>query len=255
MTHDHLETAPAVAATASAETTPELRELARVCEKRAATYGLLARLFAREVDEAFLNEMHAMRFPASTGNAVLDQGYRLMATYLSGVWTNSAAEPAVDFTNLFLGHGVDAYSAAYPFESVYTSERRLLMQEARGEVLAIYRSQGLAKSDEWGENEDHVAVELEFMQALCQRCAAVLDAGDEARVVALLETQKNFLDDHLASWVPMMTADMRHFAKTDLYRGLAYMTDGFLATEVEFLGEILVDEGADAGTEGAADGR
>ena len=29
------------------------------------------------------------------------------------------------------------------FESVYTSEKRLLMQEARDEVLAIYRSAGL----------------------------------------------------------------------------------------------------------------
>ena len=168
MTHDHLETAPAAAATVPAETTPELRELARVCEKRAATYGLLARLFAREVDEAFLNEMRAMRFPASTGNAALDQGYRLMATYLSGVWTNSAAELAVDFTNLFLGHGVDAYSAAYPFESVYTSERRLLMQEARGEVLAIYRSQGLRRAT----NGAKTRTTWPLSSSSCRSCAS-----------------------------------------------------------------------------------
>ena len=43
----------------------------------------------------------------------------------------------------FIGHGIDAYSAAYPFESVYTSPKRLMMQEARDEVLAVYRSEGL----------------------------------------------------------------------------------------------------------------
>ena len=81
-----------------------------------------------------------MRFPASTGNKNVDEGYRLMAKFMSNVWENSLTDLAVDYVRTFIGHGVDAFSAAYPFESVYTSEKRLLMQEARDEVLAIYRS-------------------------------------------------------------------------------------------------------------------
>lgn len=54
------------------------------------------------------------------------------------------------------------------------------------------------------------------------------------RATALLTTQQNFLEDHLLSWVPMMTADMKRFAKTDLYQGLAYLTDGFLNTDKAF---------------------
>lgn len=41
----------------------------------------------------------------------------------------------------------------------------------------------------------------------------------------------------------MLTVDMRHFAKTDFYRALAAMTDGFLETETEFLTDLLADEG------------
>jgi TorA maturation chaperone TorD len=59
----------------------------------------------------------------------------------------------------FIGHGNNAYSAAYPYESVYTSEKRLMMQDARDEVLAIYRSCHLDKAASWKENEDHIAVE------------------------------------------------------------------------------------------------
>ena len=141
----------------------------------------------------------------------------------------------------FIGHGVDAFSAAYPFESVYTSEKRLLMQEARDEVLAIYRAAGLDKQDSWKEGEDHIALELEFEQILANRTVEALERGDEDEAFSLLTTQKNFLDDHLAAWAPMMTSDMRRFAKTDLYRGLAHLTDGFLSTDRAFLADVLAD--------------
>ena len=39
----------------------------------------------------------------------------------------------------------------------------------------------------------------------------------------------------------MMTSDMRRFAKTDLYRGLAHLTDGFLSTDRAFLADVLAD--------------
>ena len=41
------------------------------------------------------------------------------------------------------------------------------------------------------------------------------------------------------AWVPMMTSDMRRFAKTDLYRGLASLTDGFMTVDFEFLQDLL----------------
>ena len=40
----------------------------------------------------------------------------------------------------------------------------------------------------------------------------------------------------------MMTADMKRFAETDLYQGLAYLTDGFLETDRAFLEDVLTEE-------------
>lgn len=220
----------------------ERESLASLVKQRADTYGLLSRLYRVEVDQELLDELCGMRFPASTGNADVDQGYRLMATYLSNLWENSVTDLAVDYVRCFIGHGVDAYSAAYPFESVYTSEKRLLMQEARDEVLAIYRSAGLDKQSTWKEGEDHIAVELEFMQIIAQRTADALLRGDDDEAFNLLLTQRNFAEDHLLSWVPMMTADLKRFAKTDFYRGLAFLTEGFLATDREFLEDITTEE-------------
>ena len=232
-------TAPATASLADEAT---VQEFVKLNEQRAATYGLLSRLYRVEVDQPLLDELHSMRFPAKTGNENVDEGYRLLATYLSNTWDNSITDLAIDYVRVFIGHGVDAFSAAYPFESVYTSEKRLLMQEARDEVLAIYRSAGLDKQDSWKEGEDHIALELEFEQIMATRTVEALRNGDEAEAVALLTTQKNFLEDHLAAWAPMMTSDMKRFAQTDFYRGLAYLTDGFLQTDQTFLDDVLAED-------------
>ena len=64
-----------------------------------------------------------------------------------------------------------------------------------------------------------------------------------AEVARLLSTQRNFLEDHLASWAPLMTADLRRFAQCGLYQGLASLTDGFLQVEEEFFDEIFETEG------------
>ncbi len=225
-----------------AEETTGFDELARLNTQRAATYGMLARLYRNEIDDAFLTELRSMRYPINTGNDNTDEGYRLMAHFLSNVWANTLDDLSVDYSRTFIGHGVDGYSAAYPYESVYTSPKRLMMQDARDEVLAIYRSYGLDKQESWKEGEDHVALEMEFMQTLANRTADALEKGDEDEAVALLETQHNFLYDHLAAWAPMMTRDMKRLAKTDLYQGLAYLTDGFLSTDLAFLKDVLTDE-------------
>jgi TorA maturation chaperone TorD len=220
----------------------EMQQLAVLNEQRMATYGLISRLYRVEVDQQTLDGMREMLFPASTGNKDVDEGYRLIATYLSRAWENSITELAVDYVRVFVGATNEIDGAAFPFESVYTSEKHLIMQAARDEVLAIYRAYGMKKSDDWKEAEDHVAVELEFMKALCQHIDAALQQDDGDQATELFTTQLNFLNDHLLSWTPLMTRDMRKFAKTDFYRGLSYLTDGYLQADKEFLTNLLAED-------------
>lgn len=157
--------------------------LAEANRKRAAVYGLLSRIYRVEMNQEFLDELKGMRFPASTGNELVDEGYRMMATYLASAWENTALELAIDYVQTFIGNGVNSFAAAYPFESVYTSEKRLMMQEARDQVLALYREHGLEKQESWHDGEDHIALEMEFMQVLANRTADALEQGNEAEAV------------------------------------------------------------------------
>ena len=210
-------------------------------EKRAQTYALLARIFRVELDNAVLESMRGMRFPLESGNDKADKGAKLLVDALSNLWENSLTDFAVDYARIFLGNGIDSYSAAYPYESVYTSPKRLLMQDARNEVVAIYRSEGLDKDGGWTEGEDHVALEFEFMQTMVERLVIALKSGDDLSAARLLKVQANFLDAHLSNWLPMLTSDMRRFARSKLYSGLSYYAEGFLEVECAFLADIMAE--------------
>ena len=213
----------AEAAATAAEEVMTAEDLAALCESRAATYELIARLFRNEVDEGLLAELMETDYPVSSGNALMDTGYYQIAKYLSNAWVDPLMKLAVDYTRTFLGSG-------------------LLMQDARDEVLAIYRSCGLEKSESWTVGEDHIAVELEFMRVLAQRAAAALSAGDEERAFSIINTQRNFMDDHLATWVPVFANEARRFADTLFYQGVVNLAEGFLEEDAALLAGLLSDE-------------
>ena len=181
--------------------------IADVLRGRMATYQFLSRLFRVEVDQELYDTLMSMRFPANTGNALVDEGYRMICGYLSQADGTVLTELAVDYVRAFIGSGNDGFSAAYPYESVYTSPKRLMMEDAR--AIRAY------------------------------------EAGDEDECLKLLLSQRNFLEDHLLAWYPMMAADLQKFPQTDFYKGLGKLTDGFLRNDREFLDAVLSENEAD----------
>lgn len=220
-------------------------DLIALMNMRARTYGMLARLFREEVDQETLKELQRMRFPLATGNSEVDEGYHFLYDYLKRAWDDSVTELAIDYVRTFIGHGVNGYSAAYPFESVYTSERRLLMQEARTEMLQALRENDL-KRGAWNEGEDHVALEFEFMQRMSLRTVESLRAADEDAAIDTLKIQQRFLQDHLLNWLPMLVIDMRQFSRTLFYQGLGTLALGYVEEDDTVLVELLhgVEEAA-----------
>lgn len=229
---------PAQTGCAAAGVEDDAADLVALMDSRARTYGLMARLFREEVDKAEIDELQAMRFPTATGNAKVDEGYRKLYEYLRTAWDDSVTELAIDYVRTFIGHGVNGYSAAYPFESVYTSERRLMMQEARAEVLQTLRENNL-KSGAWNEGEDHIGLEMEFMQRMCLRVADDLRAGDEDAAVRKLQTQQKFAREHLLNWLPMLVADMQKFSRTSFYQGLGTLALGYVEEDTLLLDELV----------------
>ncbi|MDE8701725.1 molecular chaperone TorD family protein [Adlercreutzia equolifaciens] len=216
--------------------------LESVMQGRLATYGMLARLYREEMDAASLKAMMAMRCPINTGNADVDAGYRLFHKYLSGAWERTLEDLERDYLRTFIGANTTGHSAAYPNESVHTSPERLLMQDARDEILALYRAAGLRSLDSWKMGEDHIAVELEYMQIKTLRAMEALKKDDVETASAEMLCQYHFIVDHLQGWIPFLAQDMLKFAETDFYRALAYLTRGFIEVDKDFLENVLSEE-------------
>lgn len=229
-------------------------ELKALIAQRSDLYGLLSRLFEKEVDDDLLDRMCRMKLPRSTGNADVDRAYESFHRVLSDRWERTVEDLRIDYARAFFGNGVNGTDCAYPFESVHTSGDRLMMRDARDEVMALYRSEGFEKSEDWKDSEDHIALELGFEKVLCDKTVIALESGDAEEALRLLVVQYNFLRDHLVNWVPMFVSGIERFAATDFYRAVGWLVFGYLAEDRAFLESVLAECGVEVEDDPQADG-
>ena len=200
---------------------------------RAGFYSFLAGVYLWEPTSEQIEAMAAANFPA--GEDAFGRGYALIVDYLRHRDTGTRQEIAVDYAHTFLGAGNYDKLMAPPYESVYTSEEHLLMQDARDGALSFYRSEGLDLPAENTTPEDHIGFEMQFMAKLIDRSCDALSAGDHAEFARLVRVQREFYVQHLANWLPAFIGDIERHCKTDYYRGVAQLTRAFLAEEKEQL--------------------
>ncbi|HSJ54178.1 MAG TPA: molecular chaperone TorD family protein, partial [Anaerolineae bacterium] len=200
-------------------------EVSEILASRAAAYSFLSRAYRQEASAAFLQGL-VEELANTTEEDAESEGHRLLRHYVRGIaqadLDNVETELGAEYAALFLNASP---KPVHPFESVYTSSDRLLMQQARDEVLAEYRQEGLARIGDFKEPEDHIAIELEFMAHLCQKTAEALGAGDTGAAAGYLQKQQRFLEKHLLVWVPAFCRDLAARATSDFYRGIGRLTE------------------------------
>lgn len=190
-------------------------------ESRVRLYNLLSKLYRIEVDPELLELLKGLSFP-ETANQLLNEGYSMLHAYLSRCGETALEDLAVDYASVFLAAGRADGQAALPCESVYTSPKKIFMQEAWEEVNSLYTNCGLKKINCFSDlMEDHIALELEFM-------AQMAEQGN-------YKTQHEFISSHLLNWVPEFAADIDKYAAHDFYKAVGRITLGFLQMDQQFL--------------------
>jgi TorA maturation chaperone TorD len=131
-----------------------------------------------------------------------------------------------EYTRLFIG----PYKLPCPpWESVYTSPKKLLMQDAYDEVKNSYDELGLMINNP-DILPDHIGAELNFLAVLFQK----IDSEPEKRL-SHINIAKRFCDDHLMKWIPQFTRDMEEAANILFYETLARVTRTFTITAIRQL--------------------
>ncbi|MGG3280787.1 TorD/DmsD family molecular chaperone [Paenibacillus solani] len=101
------------------------------------------------------------------------------------------------------------------------------------DVTDCYASAGVAFNKLYGEADDHIAIQLEFMTLLHDRM--LNNMYDEYSMLQLIETQADFLEQHLLPWVPSLCKDMKSSTESPLYQALFSLLEEFLAQDLRML--------------------
>jgi anaerobic sulfite reductase subunit A len=217
----------------------ELPEFITLLSQREEMYSFLGHLYKVEVDPPVLEYLRGVVFP-SEGDSELIEGYRLMKEYVNQPGFDPLTDLAADYARIFLGAGItDIDQVAYPYESVYTNEKKLIMQEARDEMLATLRKNRLEVNNPYNEPEDHIFVHFEFMAFLCKKSREAIANDNFETYVDCLQQQKKFLEDHLLNWIPGFCSDVEKHAGTDFYRGIAKVTKRYIFVDLAMIEEMI----------------
>ena len=214
-------------------------DIYRLMRNREKLYRFFARLFEREVDQEFYEQLKHVKFQEDldvTSITELQDAVIRLNEYFKYDMGESLDDLAADFASTFLGPGRAEGEAAFPYESVYTSPKRIMMQDAWSEVSQLYRDKGLELGNlQDGLMEDHIAIELEYMAFLCD------ETCHHTEQLFGLEEQRGFLNRHLLNWIPEFCLDIKRYADTEFYRMVGQLTTGFIQFD-SFLLETMISE-------------
>lgn len=208
--------------TAAQQPADELQSLASLC-------SFLARALSDdEIGADALASLAATADGLQTGTEL--DGFAHDLTGLDGEGLERVRrELAADHASCLLG--MSSHPVA-PYASVYTSTKRLMMQEARDQAVHAYAKEGFAVDNACRIPEDHVSIELSFMASLLEHAAA----GDGDEALQACRAYRDFVIDHALTWMPRFCDELERRAGTPFYRGAAQTLRTLLESERERLG-------------------
>ena len=105
------------------------------------------------------------------------------------------------------------------------------------EVSEFYKHFGLSVHQEEGRRElpDHLSVELEFLHFLTFKEAQAQDQGAAELLEGYRLAQKDFLERHLANWVPKLCDRLAEKAPFLFYAWLGRITAGLIASDLAWV--------------------
>ena len=214
-------------------------ELTAVNAARAALYRTLAQLFFTELTQEQIEHLAQQDFSGMSGDEpLIAEGFEDMHRYLRKLNSGTRQQLAADYAHTFLAAGNYKSFAATPFESVFTSETGLLMQEARDEVYKMYCAEHIQPREELHTPEDHLSFEFEFVATLIERTNEALGQGDTAAALSHARCIQEFHGAHQLNWVDDLCDAVADVAQTRFYRGLGKVTRGWVHLETD----VIADE-------------
>ncbi len=204
------------------ETTREL-----LLANRQFVWGLIARGFAEEADEAFVAVLAGELAREEVGlvedeesEAVL-AAFDELAAFFDGAGDRLAAARD-QYTRVFVGPGT---LLASPYETMHTTGKRQLFHRDVLPIREAYRRAGFAPARLHAIPDDAIGLECDFMAKLAAKAAAAAAEGDEVVCRERLLQSLTFLTDHLGRWIDSLAESIAEsYGPDNVYAALARFT-------------------------------
>jgi len=203
---------------------------------RSQLYLLLARVFASEIDRAFLEHLNDEQVQIVLKSLEID---------LDPVNRNDDMDGILDFlaeeyAYLFVGPG----KHVAPYESVQMKRGTgLLMGKETAVVCQFIKDAGFDFLNADGKIPDHISIELEFLGHLAGAEAKALEDNKMDAYLSCIGWQHKFITTHLGKWAAEFARRVKERASVPFYKSFASILPRFLASEKAWLGKVLNDEG------------
>ena len=225
--------------TQTAEREELASQLVEVNRGRASFYRMLAQLYFKELTAEQVKHLAGMDFSGMSGDdETIAEGYADIRRYLRHANGGTRQELACDYAHTFLAAGNYETFAATPYESVFTSEMGLLMQEARDEVYKTFCSQHIQPDESLHLPEDHISFEFEFVATMLDRINDAILDGAFGHACELAQVVSDFHRDHQLNWIDDLCDSIDDVAQTRFYKGVGKVTRGFVHADTE----VIADE-------------
>ncbi len=202
-----------------------MQEMLQETKQREFFYALLSRLFMKEIDSDFLQNIEhkdIKEFFPNLGNwekyNTKDKNQLIESDF------------AVDFAEISLINLI-------PYETFYTRDDGMIESGGDNPVLQFYEEFEFVVEKDKARvlSPDHIGVELEFMYMLCNAQIKALEEGDAIAAKSFKDIQNDFLEKHLLNWAPLYFMQVKQEAQTPLYHDGAMLATEFLLSDYEYL--------------------
>ena len=135
-------------------------------------------------------------------------------------------ELAVEYTRLFDVGGADGPYCSLNSGSIKGDARMSLLEE----LVRFYNYFGLTAAEtQANELPDHLSTQFEFMHYLSHREAECAEAGEEAD--DYLRAQRDFLNRHPSTWIPLLSDRLRQHNAPAYYQTLGMLMKRYVQLE------------------------
>ena len=207
------------------------RNNTRIALSRSRLYAFLTEAFIRLPGGDFILTLKSqeildfLNHYKNVDQKEMVQGINTILAFIEKLKTETqpdvAEAMAVDRTAILRSSGKGRLKA--PYEGLY--KRREDNHKIILSVKKFYKKIGKLPQSYANDSLDFMCTELDFMRQLC------LIEAEGINEVEIRTLEKEFLSQHLGSWIADYCKAAEKIAKTDFYKGLLLFLEGFIDLE------------------------